>query len=74
MDSPDLVVHANLELCSLGFALAICIQRKTCLCLLSDIILQASDLFLCWLYHISAKRSMVSSHSRCALLFLQQDM
>lgn len=44
MGSPDLVVHANLELRRLGFALVSYIQGKTCLHLLSNTILQASDL------------------------------
>lgn len=52
MGTHDLVVYDNLELCSLGFALASCIQGQTCLCFLSDMILRASDLLLCWLYHI----------------------
>lgn len=72
MGSPDLAVHANLELC-IGFALVGSIQGQTCLCLPSEMILQASDPLLCWLYHISARKSMVSSYGTSVLLFLQQD-
>lgn len=75
MGSPDLVVRANLELCSLGFVLASCSQGKTCLRLLSDRILQASDLLLCWLYHIFQQKGAWFHHTADLLyFFLQQDM
>lgn len=69
MGSPDLVVHVNLELYSLGFALASCIQGKTCSCLLSDMILQASDLHLCWLYHILHQKGAWFHHTADLLYF-----
>lgn len=52
MARPDLAVHTKLPLCRPGFTLASCIQGETRLCLVSDTILQASDLLLCWLYYI----------------------
>lgn len=67
LGSPNLAVHANLEL-HRGFALVGSIQGQTCLCFPFEMILQVSDPLLCWLYHISAK-SMVSCQTADLLFF-----
>lgn len=74
MGNPDLVVHANLGLCRLGFALASCTEGKTCLCLLSDMILQASDLHFCQLYHVFQQKGAWFHHTTDLLYFLCSKM
>lgn len=68
MGSPDLAVPANLELCS-GFALVGSIRGRTCLCLPSEMNLQASDPLLCWLYHIFQQKRARFHHTAGLLYF-----